>query len=285
MSSTPTSAAAVSPYLQDGVDSALLPEGALTEEAVELLHEFVHPHPQSPQRHGELEASGEGGRKRTMRPRRGNGEVGLGASDELEHNGGDEDGDGDEDELEDWKDVEAKPWYRRPSALWCVRSTARHGVTILLICLLILIIIYLYSCYRILCVTPFTSTAMSACLAPKVEILTLLACIDSKPEYMRHRHGDGDGGGIGTEPDWSLGSGPGSTLNVNYYGSTNTYLPNYALLSPVLAEGIYSGRPTSIENFNINASFVAQSTDTDSKISKCSQDPVVAAATAKIIAG
>ncbi len=31
------------PYLPHGPDALLYPEGAVSEEAVELLHEFVHP--------------------------------------------------------------------------------------------------------------------------------------------------------------------------------------------------------------------------------------------------
>ena len=40
------------PYLSQGPDALLLPEGSLSEEAVELLHEFVHPHRHDKRRAG-----------------------------------------------------------------------------------------------------------------------------------------------------------------------------------------------------------------------------------------
>lgn len=87
-------------YLQQGPDKAILPESSLTEEAVELLHEFVHPHEQ--------------GRRMTS-------EATLAPPDDSDAPGDEETGsDDDDDGLEDWNDLKSRPWYRRPSPLWYV---------------------------------------------------------------------------------------------------------------------------------------------------------------------
>ena len=37
--------------------------------------------------------------------------------------------------------------------------------------------------YRLICITPFTTIAMSSTIAPKIEMYTELACREHKPEY------------------------------------------------------------------------------------------------------
>jgi len=127
-SSRNTSTSSV-PYLPQGPEALLYPEGAVSEEAVELLHEFVHPHHERPD--GEQTLVGE----------------------EDEVGPDEEDIEGEEER----KAMESRPWYRRPSPWW------------------------------ILAVLPFTAMAMSACIAPRVEIYTELACRAHKPEYKTGR--------------------------------------------------------------------------------------------------
>ncbi|KLO13488.1 MFS general substrate transporter [Schizopora paradoxa] len=117
-------------YLPQGPDALLYPEGAVSEEAVELLHDFVHPSHQRP-----------------------DGEQTLVGEDE-------EDGDGseaDSDEEEERGALASRPWYKRPSPWW------------------------------ILSTMPFSAMAMSACVAPRVEIYTELACRAHRPEYETGR--------------------------------------------------------------------------------------------------
>ena len=150
---------------------------------------------------------------------------------------------------------------------------------------------------RLLCFTPFSSTAMSACLAPRVEILTLLACMDKKPEYMRHDDGQlpGPGDGVTIGPGWTSGSGS-KLVNLNLLGSPTTYVPDYAVLSPrtipmpVAADTIFGSAWSALGAHNSSFDFDPLSINpefeiAESKISKCSADPVVEAATSKIILG
>ena len=93
-------------YLQEGVNDVLLPDAAISEEGVELLHEFVHPHRRD-KRRVDTEATlvaedvDPGGQ--------------LEAVSEYDS---DEANDGEDD----WDALKKRPWYRRPSPYWCVRS-------------------------------------------------------------------------------------------------------------------------------------------------------------------
>ncbi|KAJ3800064.1 major facilitator superfamily domain-containing protein [Lentinula aff. detonsa] len=98
-------------------DNLLLPDGPVSEETAQLIHELVHPHHD---------------REETL-----------------------VDGDSAEEEEEEEEESEYRkrlPWWKRPSPLW------------------------------LLALIPITSAAMSATLAPRVEIYTDLACAQHKPE-------------------------------------------------------------------------------------------------------
>ncbi|KAJ4487747.1 major facilitator superfamily domain-containing protein [Lentinula aciculospora] len=99
-------------------NNLLLPDGPVSEESAQLIHELVHPH-----------------RRR---------EGALIDTDSIEE----------EEELKYRKQL---PWWKRPSPVW------------------------------LLALLPITSIAMSATLAPKVEIYTDLACAQHKPEIADNR--------------------------------------------------------------------------------------------------
>ncbi|KAH8116885.1 MFS general substrate transporter [Phellopilus nigrolimitatus] len=84
------------PYLSQGPDALLLPEGPVTEEAVELLHEFVHP------RHRDKHRADPDG---TL-------------VEETVESAEEESGGEDVGEEEDREALKLLPWYRRPSPLW-----------------------------------------------------------------------------------------------------------------------------------------------------------------------
>ena len=124
MGSRQGSSSTVPPYLHQGPDAAVLLEGSLTEEAVELLHEFVHPHRRG---HAEDER-----RKRSMTSEatlavaeHESADFSAARDDEApDPDGDDNDGnDAVDKDLEDWDDLKARPWYRRPSPLWCALSS------------------------------------------------------------------------------------------------------------------------------------------------------------------
>jgi hypothetical protein len=93
------------PYLPQGPESIVYAEGSVTEDTVELLHEFVHPHPKG--RRAETEDT-------LIEEDR--------AGTTFDDNGrGNEDGGNEsDDDLEDWDALKERPWYRRPSPLWYV---------------------------------------------------------------------------------------------------------------------------------------------------------------------
>ena len=87
-SATPTQS-----YLPADLDAVLYPEGPITEDNVELLHEFAHPHH----------------RQRTTSSIR---DVGEGPVDLETPSDGEEDIEGEMEE------ILRRPWYRRPSPWW-----------------------------------------------------------------------------------------------------------------------------------------------------------------------
>ena len=151
--------------------------------------------------------------------------------------------------------------------------------------------------------TPFSSPAMSACLARKAEILLLLACIDKKPEYMHMLHGEpggGEGAGVGVGVDvWSGRSGLNRinpvNLIVKYYGSQTTYLPDYALLSPHSVPFPVADTVFGLTRWSANASSfdfdlsqgrpVFELQIAESKILQCMNDWDVVVAASKIFVG
>ncbi|KAJ7063503.1 major facilitator superfamily domain-containing protein [Mycena amicta] len=66
---------------------------------------------------------------------------------------------------------DTRPWWKRPSVWWSERREF-HPKPLNLVC-------------RLLVATPFSTIAMSATLAPKVEVYTLLACSVHKPEIFK----------------------------------------------------------------------------------------------------
>ncbi|OCB86786.1 MFS general substrate transporter [Sanghuangporus baumii] len=145
----------------------------------------------------------------------------------------DSDADEESDE-EDWEALKKRPWYKRPSPYW------------------------------LLCTTPFSSIAMSACVAPRIEIYTLLACRQHKPEYT-----------VGDCPH-------GIDVNTN-----NTVLPtSFSRLRDSLPISDYQYPLPGSKTISLLFDEPALGTikeSSDSK-SKCASDPVVQAAAAKIIA-
>ncbi|PCH37836.1 MFS general substrate transporter [Wolfiporia cocos MD-104 SS10] len=116
----------------EGPAALINPEGQLSNETAELLHEFVHPH-----RHESED---------TLIQE----EVEEVAEEGTPEFDGSSDGDN-EEAAAAWR--ESLPWWRRPSPIW------------------------------FLSLIPLTAIAMSATIAPKVEIFTRLVCDVYKPEY------------------------------------------------------------------------------------------------------
>ncbi|KAF9819793.1 hypothetical protein IEO21_01884 [Rhodonia placenta] len=114
------------PYLPQGPEALINPDGQIGEDAVELLQEFVHPH-----RH-ESETT---------------------LVEEVP-----EQDDHAPDSHATWR--QSLPWWKRPSPMW----------------FLILI--------------PLASVAMSATMAPRIEIYTRLVCDAYRPEYTVGRGKD-----------------------------------------------------------------------------------------------
>lgn len=108
------------PYVPQA-ESLILPDGAVGEEAAELLNEFVHPN----HHHDEGTI------------------IGL------------EDDDGNSDDNLTDKKAGKLPWWKKPSPWW------------------------------LLAIMPFTSIAMSATMAPRIEIYTILACSVHKPDIFK----------------------------------------------------------------------------------------------------
>ncbi|THG99442.1 hypothetical protein EW145_g7263 [Phellinidium pouzarii] len=188
------------PYLSQGQDALLLPQDSITEEAVELLHEFVHPHHRN-----DIQV----------------------AEDLLLEEGSSPDDD------EDWEAMQKRPWYKRPSPWW------------------------------LLCTMPFSAMAGAACAAPRVEIYTLLACLEHKPEY-------------------TVGSQLGNS-SISLYGVDDVFSSEL--------EGAYDFPNTelrsSIIDFKSSHAVHGDSAipnDNTETINKCATDPIVGAATAKLIA-
>ena len=97
-----TSASSV-PYLPQGPEALIYPEGPISEEAVELLHECVHPG------HRDKHKKDRAQTEDTLVWDDGEG---AGPDEGLTEEEVDE-------ELEDWEAMQKRPWYRRPSPLWC----------------------------------------------------------------------------------------------------------------------------------------------------------------------
>lgn len=172
------------PYVPQA-ESLILPDGAVGEEAAELLAEFVHPN------HHQDE-----------------GTIGL------------EDDDGNSDDKLANKKARKLPWWKRPSPWW------------------------------LLAILPFTSIAMSATMAPRIEIYTILACSVHKPDIFKQ-------------------SFPGLELGLV---EEPRQLPTHS--SAQLIDRIYPSYSTN----------KATNESVPTKPNLCASDPVVQAAVAKLTA-
>lgn len=106
---------------------------------------------------------------------------------------------------------------------------------------------------------------MSACAAPRVEIYTLLACLEHKPEY-------------------TVGKKNQSTsidLDLDLYGSYEVR-PTVFASEPLPYEGLFSPPSFAAEAGGAWAGMFVKG---ESESTKCAADPVVQAAAAKLIAG
>jgi len=71
--------------------------------------------------------------------------------------------------------VDARPWWKRPSPYWYATCcSSKNDWLIVLV--------------RLICVLGFTSAAVGATLAPRVEIYTMLACQVHKPDIFRENY-------------------------------------------------------------------------------------------------
>ncbi|EJD02383.1 MFS general substrate transporter [Fomitiporia mediterranea MF3/22] len=206
------------PYLPQDPEALLLPEGSVTEETVELLHEFVHPHSH---RHDKRRADTDATIVAETIP-----------VDSEQEEFGETPSENDEDDIEgeDWDALKKRPWYRRPSPLW------------------------------LLCVTPLSSIAMSAAIAPRVEVYTYLACLEHRPEYTTGTLG------YGLELYQNNDTAP-----VAFTEDKDSLID--AWMSPYLGPSVFTMSGESI-------GMLKESKDTN----RCASDPVVQAAAAKIIA-
>lgn len=151
-----------------------------------------------------------------------------------------------EDEEDDELNFKNRPWYKRPSPLW------------------------------LLGITPLTSIAMTACLAPRVELYTQLVCRALKPEYAAGGEHDPLLGFSNTIRVASVVNGldislrhqphaPASSLSTLLISSKNQ--SDIAYLHPHV--------------FSTSSSKRDQEDDRDNQ---CASDPTVQAAAAKLIA-
>jgi hypothetical protein len=131
---------------------------------------------------------------------------------------------------------------------------------------------------RLLCFIPIASTATSACIAPRVEIYTLLACMDKKPEYM----------GRGPE-DIPISVDLGGTQNWDPFSSSSPQNDKPRILSDYLdyVDTDNGSRSDSLLlNFpHYDYTLASRLSLSDTRNQKCSSDPTVLAAAAKLIAG
>jgi len=142
------------------------------------------------------------------------------------------------------------PWWKRPSPWWYGYHFFLYPVNGKLI-----------MSHRLLAIMPFTSIAMSATIAPRIEIYTMLACSAHKPDIFRHNFP-----GI----EFDLRSPTTSALD---FRAPSSGLPT----SPdIYFPGIYPFLDSSPKN---------GSTIPPKKGNLCASDPVVQAAVAKLTAG
>lgn len=87
------------PYLPQGPEALLFPEGSVSEEAVELLHEFVHP-----------------SHNRGRDKRRADTEDTVVAEEDETPSEFDDEEDGEDED--GWDALKKRPWYKRPSPAW-----------------------------------------------------------------------------------------------------------------------------------------------------------------------
>ncbi|KAH9484438.1 putative membrane protein [Psilocybe cubensis] len=184
-------------------ESLILPDGAIGEEAAELLGEFVHPH-HIPE------------------------ETLVGSDDPME--------DGSDDELDKRSRL---PWWKRPSPWW------------------------------LLGVLPFTAIAMSATIAPRIEIYTILACSVHKPDIFRQAYPERWAPNNSTFPS-VISESPYQPNDIHAYDAH----PALPLVNPVY-------HPASP-----NSDVIHWSNNSDGTPNRnlCASDPTVLAAVAKLTA-
>ena len=133
---------------------------------------------------------------------------------------------------------------------------------------------------RLLCITPITSIAMTACTAPRVEIYTRLVCHALKPEFAA-------GGGHEPLPDLSSSvevSNVVNGLDDNLGPEPDIPLSSLSSLLRLSPRG-QNDIIAYLHPRVFSTSAFSEEPQFDAKISQCASDPVVQAAAAKLIAG
>ena len=134
------------PYLPQPSDVHTSPDDPVSEQAAELLHEFVHPHHHHNSRDNLFETE-----------------------EEL-----DDAGDDAAVIAKEREEMRSRVWWRRPSALWYARfriplrnaCSPNHSIL-----------------RRFLSVIPFVLIASTTTAAPKIQVITRLVCKSLRPEY------------------------------------------------------------------------------------------------------
>jgi len=139
------------PHLLQPSDVDVNPEGPVSKQAAQLIHEFVHPHHHHHSQENLLEAQ-----------------------EELDEAGGDA-----PVIAKELEEMQSRAWWKRPSALWYALSlyvprvyNPNHSIL-----------------RRFLCAIPFVLAASTTTAAPKIQVITRLVCRTLRPEYSNRSGG------------------------------------------------------------------------------------------------
>lgn len=207
----------------------------MSEETVELLHEFVVPPHREPRR------------------------VDTEATAVEEEAEGEDDGDEEPDDDGLAEELEAnkqKPWYRRTSPWWYVAAGRAHSLAL-----------NQNLCGRVIAMLPISSMAMTSAAAPRVAIYTELACREHKPEYTVGRRLAHLDALSGVSRSHYHEIAPADTVNRSVPYGLDVLAESSVYLQPFFLEDSASRNETE-----------------DLPNNECAADPVVQAATAKLIA-
>lgn len=207
------------PYISQ-VENLILPDGTVGEETAELLNDLAHPGPHSPL-FGDSDFSTDS-------------EPPLSEQTAAIENGGS-------------SNAKKLPWWKTPSPWWYVITCKASGAKPSS---------FIFS--RLLATTPFTAIAMSATLAPRIEIYTSLACRVHKPEIFKHSF---------------------PTVDHGISATDKVIVSNHSFSSPVLLSPILD---TIIAP---SGEFAYQNQSQPANPNLCASDPVVQAAVAKLTTG